>query len=267
MPDHPQSAPGELPSHMSYSAIDAYQTCPRYFEYRYVKKIKTPKAAAALHGTAVHQTIQTWLIMPPEIRPPLLDLWAETWPATVKEWEDGGPVKWDFDREHYDLSGQYLLEMPIFVSRLNGLRLHPDYAPETKLLFDMPGVGRPIIGFIDLILEDGTPLDIKVTGKGWDHIKARSSLQPRFYMWGLRSSLHPLTFVHWVLLKPNDWNPAGGMQWIKTDYLDADIDTLLPIVQGIWSQIEAGIFPQVPNGHWKCNPKWCEYYQMCKGKS
>jgi hypothetical protein len=37
------------------------------------------------------------------------------------------------------------------------------------------------------------------------------------------------------------------------------------VVNRAWDGIDAGIYPMVPGG-WKCSPKYCEYYPICRGR-
>ena len=36
-------------------------------------------------------------------------------------------------------------------------------------------------------------------------------------------------------------------------------------IQKVWKGIEAGVFPENPST-WKCNPRYCEYWPICRGK-
>jgi len=43
---------------LSFTQIDDYLTCPLLYKFRYVLKIKTPKAGASSFGQVVHETLQ-----------------------------------------------------------------------------------------------------------------------------------------------------------------------------------------------------------------
>lgn len=43
---------------LSYTKIDNYQSCPLLYRFRYVLKVRAPKAAAPTFGQVVHETLQ-----------------------------------------------------------------------------------------------------------------------------------------------------------------------------------------------------------------
>src|SRR3989338_5738672 len=45
---------------LSYSQLRSYATCPRQFEYAYVKKLKTPLTPEMCFGVSVHTTLSKW---------------------------------------------------------------------------------------------------------------------------------------------------------------------------------------------------------------
>ena len=45
---------------LSYSQLKSYATCPRQFEYAFVKKLKTPLTPESCFGVSVHTTLSKW---------------------------------------------------------------------------------------------------------------------------------------------------------------------------------------------------------------
>jgi hypothetical protein len=37
------------------------------------------------------------------------------------------------------------------------------------------------------------------------------------------------------------------------------------MIQAAWRGIEAGVYPMNPST-WKCSPKYCEYWPLCRGR-
>jgi DNA helicase-2/ATP-dependent DNA helicase PcrA len=72
---------------LSYSQIDTYKTCPLKYRYRYIQRIPTPPAAAAVFGNTIHETLRDFYQKALEGKKPTKkDLLA----ILEKNWNDEG---------------------------------------------------------------------------------------------------------------------------------------------------------------------------------
>ena len=142
---------------------------------------------------------------------------------------------------------------------------------EKYITLTVPGVPVPIIGYIDMIESDGIPCDFKTSSKSWNQDQANSEMQPTFYLAALNQAGYLPQFVapdyskvfafrHYVFVKTK--KPRVQI-WESTRTV-ADLFWLFGLIRDVWSGIEAGVFPPNPTG-WKCSPKYCEYWGICRG--
>ncbi|MCJ7792635.1 MAG: ATP-dependent helicase [Candidatus Marinimicrobia bacterium] len=70
-------------NYLSYSQIDLYETCPLKYRYRYLQKIPTPPAAAAVFGNVLHGTLRDFYQQALEGKKPtekdLLNILEKNW--------------------------------------------------------------------------------------------------------------------------------------------------------------------------------------------
>lgn len=250
--------------HLSYSSISTWLMCPRSFKYKYVEKIPTPTSPALIFGSAVHDTVEEY-ISETEHRYALAELWPFKWNAQLEENKD---ISWNDDTpEGLHNEGLRLLSSPDIVKVVDALTCMVDeQGPciERKVELRVPDVPIPIVGYIDMIGTDGVPHDLKTSAKSWNTDKARSEIQPLFYLAALLQSgnnLHQLRFRHVVFVKTK----TPQVQVLESAFTFSEIFWLLEMVKSVWLAIEVGIFPCNPTG-WKCSKDWCEYWPLCRGK-
>ena len=269
--------------HLSYSSINLYLTCSRAWRFRYVDKVKMPVAVALSFGSAFHNAIEKYIRhQDPTIteRGILVDeFFAETWKAQLAREQQV-----DFGKESSESMarlGQRMLgtecevtgggpnrKIPNASAFLNGIvPMIDDNGPviEKKITLWVPGVSVPIIGYIDLITQDGVPCDFKTSGKAWWAAKAHDQLQPSFYLAALnqmRQSTQGGKFRYYIFTKTK----KPKIQIINTERTFNHLLWLMMLIVDVWHGIQAGVFPPTGPGSWKCSAKFCEFWKMCRGK-
>jgi hypothetical protein len=154
------------------------------------------------------------------------------------------------------------------VDSLEPLVIEDQVQIERKIELHVPGVPIPIIGYIDLIESDGIPADFKTSGKSWSQKQADAEMQPCFYLAALnQSGWNPeinykdaFLFRHYVFVKTK--TPKVQI-WESTRTIQ-DLFWLFGLISDVWHGIECGAFPPNP-GTWKCSPRHCEYWGICRG--
>jgi hypothetical protein len=123
----------------------------------------------------------------------------------------------------------------------------------------------PVIGYIDLVGADGVPHDFKTSAFSWNSEKAAAETQPLFYLAALNQAgvqAHGYRFRHVVLVKTK----TPQAQVIETQHRIGELFWLFEMIQAVWQGIEKGSFPPSP-GAWSCTPKYCNHWELCRGRA
>lgn len=130
---------------------------------------------------------------------------------------------------------------------------------EVSLGADFPWGLRVIL---DLIEEDGTIVDNKFFAKTPSCDSADSDIQLTTYALGYRLQTGKiekgLHIDAMIKLKTPKYVR------LETTRSNADLRWHLKMVEELGQQIHSGLLPPNPTGWW-CSPKWCGYYEKCKG--
>lgn len=249
-------------AHLSYSSISAYQSCARSWRFRYIDKIKTPASPALIFGTAIHQAVQA--VVSGTTSAKIEDIWAEKWAGVQQQ-----DVAWDGALpEQMANEGLRMLAHPGIMDVITGL--HPliengQPAIEQRVELHIVSVPVPVIGFIDLITNDGIPHDFKTASRAWTQEQAQSEMQPLFYLAALGQMGYTLNphrrFRHIIFVKTR----TPQVQMFESTFAFAQYMFLVNTIQQVWRGIESGVFPPNP-GSWKCSERYCDYWRLCRGR-
>ena len=263
--------------HLSYSSITTYQMCPRSWRFHYLERVQTPTSPALIFGSAFHDAIEGYLGTGKN-QNPLVEFWKQSWMLQLERNAENG-INWGRDSEESmaDL-GVKMFSDPDTIALVDSLKplvledQEPQVQIERRIELQVPGVPVPIVGYIDLIEADGVVCDFKTSARSWDQKKADFELQPIFYLaalnqagylktfGGLPPKLHGWPFRHYCFIKTKkpqvqiweSYRTIGQMFW------------LFGLIKETWEAINAGAFP--PNTTtFKCSPKYCEYWGICRG--
>lgn len=253
--------------HLSYSSISTYQMCPRSWRYHYLDKIQMPTSPALIFGSAFHNTVEEHVKTAfATERVPIVDRWHRHWGEQLEQ-----DICWGSDTpEDMAALGEKMFSDPDTIALVDSLEpLVIDDKPliEQYVVLQVPGVPVPIIGYIDMIEVGGVPCDFKTSARSWNQDQANSEMQPTFYLAALNQAGAPLvgdedgfSFRHYVFVKTKkpqvqiweSYRTIGQMFW------------LFGLIRETWEAISAGAFP--PNTTtFKCSPRYCEYWGICRG--
>ena len=243
--------------HLSYSSISSYLYCAAAWRFHYLNKVETPTSPELVFGSAFHNTIEHFIAGGHQGS--LVDLWQENW---AKQLEQNPEITWEKDTpEGYCNQGIRMLSHPDIqqgILSIKGERI------ETKVELQVPGVPVPVVGYIDIITEDGLPADFKTSKSAWTVDKALNETQPIFYLAALNQlgiHTHNYHFRHFVFVKTK----TPQFQTIEHVHQPSQMFWLFKMIQHVWAGIEAGVFPENPTG-WKCSPSYCDHWNICRGK-
>jgi putative RecB family exonuclease len=246
-------------THLSYSQISTYLTCPLRYKFHYVDLIPPAFTTAALvFGSSVHQAVaahyESRLIGDP-IRPDqMVDVYRETWQSAE------GIRYFNGDNEESLLQkARQLIEV-----------FHEQVDPEVTIVgveefFEVQIAKEvpPFHGYIDLIEEspDGriTVADLKTASKKLTGNSVHSNPQLTAYSIGagaLGFDPDQLTLRLDVITKTK--NPE--LSRYQTTRTQAERERFIKLVRKVWSAIENHAF--YPKEDWHCSQ--CAWAGQCK---
>lgn len=241
--------------HLSYSSISMFLDCPESWNRKYNLKEPTIPTPALVFGTAFHNTVEKHITGQGD----LLDLWPTCWSKAIE-----APVFWGLDtaEQHYN-EGVRILSSKAIQEGIGQIQPKSQEHVEKYVELKVPGVPIPIIGYIDVILSDGTPADLKTSKASWNDGKASGSLQPLFYLAALNQAKEETnwTFKHIIFVKTKE----PKFQILEHSHRPAELFFLFEVIKRVWNGIESGVYPLNPTG-WKCNPQYCDFYMNCRGR-
>lgn len=258
----------DLPSGvMSPSQFDTYRKCPRLYEYRYINKVISPPGIAMIKGTAVHRgaevthknTIANGTLMSlAEATQAVSDSFDEK-KTGIEDWEEENPDKIK-DKAVAAFKVYYNEAVP---------HIHPVKAEHTFAMKVGVVPFRGVIDLVDSVKEDALdkdgaqPMtevvsDLKVTGMRWTEQRVRMSSQLTFYAYVEKTFRVRYDFI----LEQKSGIKYDMSRSIRTAH---DFKLLIEDVEEAASMIKKGIFPRCDGTGWNCTPKFCGYYERCKG--
>jgi len=254
--------------HLSLSSVKAYLSCPRLFRYKYVKKVPELKSPWAIFGTAVHRTIEEYVSAVAnepwrkDDCPSMQSRWPYHWKAAQKKEPNIDWSRADSDALLADGTRIFTVRETLRFVRddLRAAVVKGEPLIETFFKFDLPDVGVPIIGYIDIVADDGVPGDFKTSKQAWTTEKAARELQPLVYLMGLQSLGVNIDgrFRHYVI-PSNGYKP---LQVIESHHSARRVTQMVEIIQNVWHSIEEERFHRNPTYQW-CG-KYCPYVEQCQ---
>lgn len=183
--------------------------------------------------------------------PNVREVWKTTWnEEATKPDVELGILPEGFENDGYRLF--HAAVVADYVKALRPMRLADGrLASELKVELSVPGVGLPLVAYVDLITDDGTVVDFKTAKRAWSEWQGKTEMQPLVYLAALNQSGVPHTpgaFRHVVMTKTK----TVGVQVIDTPRDWPEIFWYLGVIREVSERIERGDFPR--------NPKSCFSY-------
>ncbi len=240
--------------HLSYSSITMYLDCPEAWRRKYIAGEPTRKTSSLAFGSAFHGTIEH-AVMGKD----LLSTWGEEF---HKAFENVALEEDETLEQHFN-EGIRLLTHANIQNVIRSITPRSSEDIERKVELRVPGVPIPVIGYIDIILADGTPADFKTSAKSWTQDQANNSLQTLFYLAALNQSGFEVNwkFKHFVFVKTK----TPQVQILEHEHKPGELFFLFEMIRRVWEGISRELFPLNPIT-WRCNAKYCDFYANCRGK-
>jgi hypothetical protein len=256
---------------MSPSQVGMYQRCPRQYEYRYVRELVDPPGVSMVKGTAIHKGAEVIHRSMIDTGKPVdfkegAEKVANCFAAEsmfIENWEGFAPgvVK---DAAINGYGAYYRHAVP---------RIKPVHAEKTFAIKVGVVPVRGVIDLVDSVPDDQMALendpenprlvevvsDLKTTAKKWPEQKIRFTSQLTFYALAEGTNRVRIDFL--IDAK------AGIKYEQERSVRDArDIQLLIEDVEEVADLIKKGVFPRCDHTSWTCTPKFCGYYERCRGR-
>lgn len=246
--------------HLSYSSISMYLDCPEAWRRKYVLNEPTRKTSALAFGSAFHGTVERMI---QNNHTNWENIWKEEFGKSFTE--DVALEPDETPEQHYN-DGVRILSNNEVQSAITGIKPRHDDAGamiERKVELRVPGVPVPVIGYIDVILDDNTPADFKTSARSWTQDQANNSLQTLFYLAALNQMGWDINwrFRHYVFVKTK----TPQVQILEHEHKPGELFFLFEMVRRVWEGISKEYFPLNPTT-WRCSPKYCDFYANCRGR-
>ena len=263
---HPELSRGYL----SVSQIEKLHRCAKQYHYHYIENRSTFDGSPEIHyGSAVHAAIEkTHLqqIAGEEISHE--DSLAQAEAVLLAQFMEG---RWDVETFE-DLQGSVMHGVRASYHswwKEFGAKIVPE-STEKEFLKEIRGI--PVLGYIDLLYrkEDGTRVvcDYKTSGRAKTQAFVDENLQ--LWTYALVEGISDVQIV--TLVRPKGNMLKYDKDCIATTKVVSSVVTSEKkfhterIIADAANLLSAGVFPRCAPGGWHCSEKYCEFFEMCRGK-
>lgn len=244
------------PPYYSATQLDMLNRCARQYYYRYVLGLKSRPGAALSLGSGCHSALEhnyTQKIESHKDRP--VSEVQEVFAATLEQRKD--ETSWT------DMKYDKAMDVGTTLIKEYQTNYAPQIQPvavEKEFLISLPGVSKPIKGFVDIIDDHGIIRDHKVVGRAKTKRDLETSLQLGIYSLAYKEDTGklPNMISFDCLLKAK-----GKVEQVGMKPEEDRLMRTLKIIQDFDKQIQAMLLPANENGWW-CSPRWCGFYNRCQ---
>ncbi len=244
--------------HLSYSSFDMYLNCPEAWRRKYILGEPARESIEDVFCFVLRKTLQR--IIKSNASSGWSGIWIEEFDKNVF-YENLGI------REHYCNEGIRLLSHPTISKTISNIRAKMvDREIELYVPYevDVPFASVPIIGNIDVILDDGSPADFEISSKLLTDIKVGKKIKSLFCLAALNQERIGVgwKFTNFIFVINDD---AIQVQVLKHSYKPEEVYFLYGLIRYVFDGISNDIYPAKPK-KWLCDARHCNYYTDCRGK-
>lgn len=251
---------GTVVATLSISQVTAYLGCPLKYRFQYVDKLPRPwRVAAMAFGTSVHAAIEWFHRERMDGRSPevmkALEVFEADWFAQNVE-----PLVFSPREDAEALRGLGVALLTKYLIAMADTKAKAVESPFELDLFD-PETGEDLgvhfRGYIDLVEEGDTLVDVKTAGRSLENGGLERHLQLSAYalVFYLLHAVIPKLRLD-VLLKLR----SPRIEQLHTDRSLPDLAWTARLIANTARAIEQGHF--FPNPSWRCTE--CEYFANCQ---
>lgn len=268
----------QLPTkYLSWSQMNLYMSCGERYRRRYVEGQRSPPSSNLGHGRLIHKVVEELnarkikdnTLMEKDEMHDLISSLMDEYAHDIEIWDPKVP-----DLETMDKTARELLDI-----------YHRDRYPNTRPRTVELKVGSmldgevPFMGYIDMVewnpmLEPEQPIDfqddyarlvkptdcvtdLKATGKKYGQHRILNAMQLTLY-----AKVLNVDNVAFDLLVQKKKSEFARQESIRTAQ---EKQHAVNVAKDVATGISAGYFPKTNPENWMCTPKWCDYYDQCRG--
>jgi len=239
-------------NHVSHSQIELFNSCPRKWEYDYVKGIKSPQNPALFLGDCYHRVLEKNFRYKMSSGEDIdIDIIGDIF-----------ETQWNEMREKSDID--WMGESPIRLRDI-GITLICEYINEVAYTITPAFVEKevksmigdvPFVAKIDLIDDCGRVIDHKTSGKAYSQKDINEDMQPSAYAYALGREIN---YSNHVAIKKG----TPRIQIVNTYRDRADIEWWYNRAYCTVQQMKSGYYPARTDS-WKCSVDYCFHYNDCR---
>ncbi|MHA1573255.1 MAG: RecB family exonuclease [Alphaproteobacteria bacterium] len=255
------------PVYISPTQLGMYERCPAQYEKRYIEGLRYPPGIALIRGKSVHVardvSLRHKMNSEESLLLPLEEIEALARDEVVAAFAD--EVVIDEDMTFGQAKGD-TIDAAVRLARLDYNEFHTTIDPlcvEEKITVEVPGLGRDILGILDVADTDHNVHDCKTSTKTPAKDAADKSEQLSTYAllhrtrWG---SLPPKVCLDALV----DLKSGPKAALLESTRTMIELDALLERYYAVIQAIDKGVFPPCSQGSWVCSPRFCGYFAQCK---
>lgn len=246
------------------SELKTFLMCGKRWEFRYVHKIKMPSRSAATIGSSVDAAVSVNLSQKVTSKSDLpidavLSACSDDFEKRKTETE------WTEEEKPGDAKDAAIsvlrVHHAVVAPKISPVTVQEEFVIETDGEFDLAGA-------IDFTDESGVIGDTKTASRqrASSYVVERS-FQPAMYDFAYRAlkGAAPTAFRFDVITRPTkllapEYKPVQGQ------VTEQDHQWFFSAITETHKAIKAGVALPAPEGSWYCSQKWCEYWNVCKGR-
>lgn len=249
---------------MSYPMVRAWLDCPRYFQYRYIRRLPAVLDGRLLAGRvycrgvgyALKRKMAGQFVPVDEVK----DAISDRWQSELKE-----PVYYEHLEEPQIEAKQVnwgnddpgklkdaVLGLGALYTRIMLPKMQP-VSVEERIEGVLDGV--PFVGYPDLVLPGPGVVDHKLVTRRMNPELIHKDMQFSAYAALLGKPV-------WAAFHQALDQKKLDINVMMSERRQGDIDWFVQLVAGVWHGVQAGVFPPNPLC-WRCSGK-CPYEMECK---
>jgi len=262
--------------YLSVSQVNTYRRCPRQYYFRYIKDLIRAPSVSLVEGNAVHKGLAVGHEASVKSGTAPLDMMLDAYNDYWKR--SKGDIDWQGEKEadenlvvrrdHTFLKEYNQKHMPNLVTRVDDVGAFV----ERRFWVTVGEKNVPLLGFIDLVAKNNTKffdnkspdgsgeeevIDHKTANKSKTQADVDGDLQLSVY--SRVTGLTHVRFQCFVKTKTPKINAVASRRTIDS-WRWAEF-----VISEVAQCISSGAFPPGNDG-WHCTPKFCGYWDMCRGK-
>lgn len=267
--------------YLSASQVGSYLRCGLQYFFRYIQGVNSPPNIAMLTGTACHFGFETYFQDCIDTGVPSVLPGKDIAEMAISNIEQETEEK-DITLEGAD-KDRTVKEIEIAVTSYID-HVAPRVTPiavEQEIRFEL-AEGIEILAYIDLVMRGETApvvCDYKITGKKWSIAQLSNNLQFMLYSIGMEVEdieIHNMRKVivpsHATKDKDTGWTKAShdvtnNIRILRHKFnVESEKTHIINLTKAVASNISKGVFMPCSPDAWNCNPTWCGYWHLCRGK-